>query len=304
MQRVLLIGANGFVGRAVARALSEAGFDVTGLARSSEKAAELQQAGLKSVGGDLEDLAKLADIADRFDAVITAAVYPFDKEFAYQSAIADRFSGSGRTLITTSGTAVLSIETPNGEWREETFAEDEPVSPAPWMQVRLDTENQIRSYKARNVRAMVIRPPMIWGHGESFQIPAIFDSVKDTGAACYFKQGLNLYSHVHVDDLAQVYLLALQKGAAGAVYHAVAGEANWREIANAVATVKKCGTQSIDKDEAERLWGERRARLFFGVSSRSKARRTRSELGWVPRKCDVVDDILNGSYKEKYGEMR
>jgi len=42
------------------------------------------------------------------------------------------------------------------------------------------------------------------------------------------------------------------------------------------------------------------ARLLFGVSSRSRAVRSRAELGWSPKHLDVIDDIRHGSYREKY----
>src|SRR5690606_34684224 len=114
-----------------------------------------------------------------------------------------------------------------------------------------------------------------------------FDSVARTGAACYIGAGLNLYTHVHVDDLARQYRLALEKGVPGALYHAVAGEVNWRTLAEAVAEVMGCDTRSITFEEGCELWGEMYADLFFGVSSRSRAVRSRRELGWEPTLFDI-----------------
>ena len=130
--------------------------------------------------------------------------------------------------------------------------------------------------------AIVVRPPQVWGRGGSKQIPAIFESVAKCGAACYVGAGLNLYSHVHVDDLAELYRLALDRGVAGALYHGVAGEVNWRTIAEAVAEVMGCGTRSVTFEQACEIWGPMYADLFFGVSSRSRAVRSRAELGWSP----------------------
>jgi nucleoside-diphosphate-sugar epimerase len=160
----------------------------------------------------------------------------------------------------------------------------------------VQTENKVRAASQRGVRAMVVRPPLIWGHGGSKQVPAIFQSVRTAGAACYIGAGLNLYSHVHVDDLAEVYRLAVLGGEPGALYHAVAGEANWRTLARAVAKVSGVAAKSVSIDEAKDIWGPFIGPLFFGVSSRSRAVASRRELGWSPTRLDLEDDILTGSY--------
>lgn len=297
---IFVIGAGGYVGTSVCESLAAAGKDITGLARSPESAAQLRAKGYAAAGANAGDPEAIAELADGFDATIICATLPFEDEADFLRALLDRYAGSGRAMIFTSGTAVLSIETPNGEWREENFGEDDLFTAPPWMQVRVDTENMFRSYADRDVRAMVIRPPLIWGRGASYQIPAIFDSIEKTGAACYRGLGLNLYSNVHVDDLADIYRLALEKGQAGALYHAVAGESNFRSLAEAAAQAIGCEARSVDTAEATEIWGERLAPLFFGVSSRSRAPRTRAELGWEPRHLDVIEDIRNGSYKARY----
>lgn len=299
-QNIFVIGAGGYVGTSICENLAAAGKKVTGLARSPESAALLMAKGYEAVEGDAENPSAIAELADGFDATIISAALPFEDEADFLRALLERYAGSGRAMIFTSGTAVLSIETPHGEWREENFGEDDPFVAPAWMQVRVDTEDMFRSYADRDVRAMVIRPPLIWGRGASYQIPAIFDSIEKTGSACYRGLGLNLYSNVHVDDLADVYRLALGKGQPGALYHAVAGEANFRSLAEAAAQAMDCDARSVDTAEAVAIWGERFAPLFFGVSSRSRSPRTREELGWEPQHLDVIEDIRNGSYKARY----
>lgn len=297
---VFVIGAGGYVGTSICEALAAAGHRVTGLARSAASAAALAGKGHGAAEGDAADPGAIAALADGFDATIVCATLPFEEEAGFLRALLDRYAGSGRALVFTSGTAVLSIETPDGEWREESFAEDDPFTAPAWMQVRVDTETMFRSYAERGVKAMVVRPPLIWGRGGSYQIPAIFDSIAKTGSACYRGLGLNLYSNVHVDDLAEVYRLALERGAPGALYHAVSGEADFRSLAEAAAQAMGCAARSVDFAEAVAIWGERFAPLFFGVSSRSRAPRTRAELGWTPRHLDVIEDVRNGSYKARY----
>lgn len=298
--RVLLFGAGGFVGSAIARALKAQNHTVAALARSDESAARLKAEGIEPVPGDLADLAGLAAAARDADGVAFAASIPFDQEWPVASAILTALEGTNKPFVQTTGTAVLSHETPNGEWREETYTEDDAFTPPDWIATRVTTENNIRAFAERGVRAMIVRPPLIWGHGGSKQIPAIFDSVKKTGAACYIGAGLNLYTHVHVDDLADVYVRALEKGQAGALYQAVAGEANWRSIAEAVAAVMDVPARSVTIEEAKEIWGPFIGPLFFGVSSRSRSPRTRKELGWTPKHLDVLTDVREGSYRERH----
>ena len=294
--RVLVIGAGGFLGSAVARRLSATGHEVHALARDTDKGAAFQAKGYTAVTGDFGSDALLAAL-ENVDGVVNCSSIPFDQEWPSVEPILQRLAGSQRPFVQTTGTAVLSIETPNGEWREETFAEDDPFTPPPWIAIRTVTETKVREAAAQGVRAMVVRPPMIWGHGGSAQIPAMIDSLRTTGSVCYLGQGLNLYTHVHVDDLAEIYRLALEKGSAGALYHAVSGETSWRSIAEALSRATGSPTRSVSLEEARQVWGDFRGPLFFGVSSRSRAPRTRSELGWTPQHVDVLADVESGSYR-------
>jgi len=77
----------------------------------------------------------------------------------------------------------------------------------------------------------------------------------------------------------------------------VAGEANWRSIAHALSRASGKPSRSVTFDEAKQIWGDFVGPLFFGVSSRSIAPRTRAELGWIPQQVDVLEDVENGSYR-------
>jgi nucleoside-diphosphate-sugar epimerase len=294
--RIFIVGAGGYLGEALAGAFLRAGHAVAALSRDADKARGFSAMGLEPVAGQLSDLPSMGSTIASMDAIVLAAAIPFDQEWSVADPLIGALQGSGKPFIMTSGTGVLSHETPQGQWREETYTEEDAFTPPPWIALRVETENKVRAARDRGVRAMVVRPPLIWGHGGSKQVPAIFQSVKTAGAACYIGAGLNLYSHVHVDDLAEVYRLALVGGEAGALYHAVAGEANWRTLARAVARVRGVEARSVTIDEARVIWGPFIGPLFFGVSSRSRAVVTRRDLGWSPVHLDLEEDILTGSY--------
>ena len=116
--------------------------------------------------------------------------------------------------------------------------------------------------------------------------------------------GLNLYSHVHVDDLAEVYRLMLMKGQPGARYHAVAGEASYRWMAEHAARELGVGTRSVTFEEGERIWGKFLALIAFSMCSRSRCPRTRAELGWRPHpdRKDILKEVANPVFRSQLGD--
>jgi nucleoside-diphosphate-sugar epimerase len=289
--KVLVLGATGFIGGAVARRLRAAGHSVSGLARNVAGADRLSESDIVPVKGDLEEGLEIAVAAGaQFDAVIFAPQLLLEPEHMAVSAFLDRLAGTGKTFVFTSGTGVLSHRT-EGAWSEDTFAEADEFVPARTLVRRVETETLVRAAADRGVRGVVVRPPLVWGPGDHGHIASVYRSVGKTGAACYIGEGLNCYSNVHIDDLAHLYALVLEKGVAGALYHAVAGEIPNRWIADAVAKDLGCPTQSVSLTEAFDIWGKFAALIVMGASSRSRSPRSRKELGWTPVHRDMLVQI-------------
>ena len=114
--RVFVTGATGWVGSAVIEELRGAGHTVLGLARSDAAAAALASAGIAVQRGSLEDLDSLRVGVAASDAVIHTAFNHDFSRFA-ESGAAERnaidalgsaLAGTDRTLIVTSGVALLA----------------------------------------------------------------------------------------------------------------------------------------------------------------------------------------------------
>jgi nucleoside-diphosphate-sugar epimerase len=289
--KVFVVGATGFLGGAVAQRFVGSGFDVVGLVRSAAAAEKLDAAGILPVFGDLEaDPEAAARAASDSDAVIFAPQLLLEPEWRAVDAFLDRLEGSDRTFIFTSGTGVLGQRT-GGDWSPDSFAEQDPFTPARSIAARVETETRVRTATARGVRGIVVRPPLIWGPGDHGHVAAVYESVGRTGAACYIGRGLNCYTNVHVDDLSRLYELVLLGGAPGALYHAAAGEIPNRWIAEAVARDLGVATRSLSMEEAFEVWGKFRALIVMGASSRSRSPRARDELGWAPEHLDMLDQV-------------
>ncbi|WNV86147.1 NAD-dependent epimerase/dehydratase family protein [Umezawaea sp. Da 62-37] len=280
---VLVIGATGFVGGGVASHLATDGHDVTGLARTEESTENLVRQGITPLRGGLDEAVRAAA---RFDAVVFAAQLEAQQEERVVGDLLDALAGTGKAFLFTSGSGVL-LQRTAGAWSEDSFAEDDPFTVEPLAAGRRAVEDLVRSAAGRDVRAMVVRPGLIWGPGDHGHMSMVYRSVALTGAACYVGEGLNTYSHVHIDDVATLFALALAKGSPGALYHAVAGETPNRWIAQAVADDLSRPTRSLTPREATEVWGEFGA-LILAASSRIRAPRTRRELGWSPTRTDML----------------
>lgn len=286
--KIFVIGGTGLIGGHAARAMVAAGHTVTSLARSDAAEAKLSASGITAIRGDAEDRDALAKgIADAETVVFAPSMG--DAETAVVDWMIDHMADSGKSLIFCSGTGVLGQRTAGG-WSEDTFAEADDFVPQRAISSRWELENRVRAASAKGLkRGIVIRPPAVWSHDQPhFLVTGVLDTVRSIGAACYVGQGLNMYTHIHAEDLGEVFRLVAEGGEDGAVYHAVAGEIPNRWIAETVARLTGAPTRSISMDEAIEHWGKFATLIVYGCSSRSRSPRTRREFGWAPKHVDML----------------
>jgi nucleoside-diphosphate-sugar epimerase len=98
-----------------------------------------------------------------------------------------------------------------------------------------------------------------------------------------------------VQDAAECFKLALEKGEAGKVYHAVGEEGvSVKSIAEEIAGKLGLGVKSLSKEEAAERYG------FVGplmdMSNKTSSERTQRWLGWTPAGCGLVEDMQAWEY--------
>jgi nucleoside-diphosphate-sugar epimerase len=288
--RVFLTGASGYIGGAVADALRSGGHELTGLARSDASAARLTAAGVRPVRGDFSDPSSVAAAARAADAVISlATTYDATVDGAAVDAILDALAGSHKPFIYTSG--IWSHGDTGGAVVDETS----PVHPAPLVAWRQAIEDRVRASATRGIRGIVIRPAMVYGRAGG--IPAEFtESARKKGAARFVGTGQNRWPLVHVDDLADLYALALERAAPGTLLLGVHGPSQRvRDLAAAASRGAGAGGRTV-------AWPLEEARQKLGayadalaLDQQASGRRA-EELGWRPHRPDALEDLERGSY--------
>jgi len=301
MTRVLVLGANGYLGSHLARNMVGAGHDVAGLVRNADAAARLEATGARSITGDLTNRDVLVPELSAADAIFYAAQLDLAGEYETVAWMLERIAGTGKAFVFTSGTGVLSQRT-DGDWSEDSFAEEDIFVPSKYIGARKNTEDMVRAAAATGIRAFVVRPPLLWGNGGCQAVANFYHSAVKTGAVCYIGRGLNLYSNVHVEDLCELYRLILEKGVSGRLYHAVSGEANFRALAEGVAKTLDVPTRSVSLGEAMEIWDKFTALIALATCSRSRSPLARRELGWAPRadRLDIMEEARHPGFAARF----
>src|ERR1700722_9915029 len=293
--RVFVTGATGWVGSTVVPDLIAAGHQVLGLTRSDKGAKALTAAGAKVHRGSLADLDSLRSGARQSDAVIHAAFNHDFSKFAENcaedrraiEAIGEVLTGSDRPLLVTSGVALLA---------PGRTATEQDVPPFNSPSYPRKSEAATAALVERDVRATTIRlAPSVHGHGDHGFVPILIRIAREKGVSAYIGEGLNRWPGVHRLDAARVYRLALERGAAGGPFHAIAEEGvTLKTIAEVIGSRLNIPVVSKSPEEAAEHFGW--FAMFAGIDAPTSSTRTRSQLGWTPEQPGLIADIDPPAY--------
>jgi nucleoside-diphosphate-sugar epimerase len=290
--KVFITGAAGFIGSSIAAGLVKAGHEVVGLVRKPEQLDEVRKIGVTGVLGSLTDRELLIAQAQAADAVINAA--SSDNRAAVE-AFVDALSGSGKVFLHTSGSSIVG-DASGGEGTEQIYYEDNLPAPTADKAARVAIDNLVLDAANKGVRSAVLCNTLIYGHGalprDSVQLPRLLKQARKSGIVRHVGPGRNIWSNVHIDDVVDLYLLALENTEAGAFYFVESGEAAFRDMTAAIAKALNLGpAQDWPLDQAKEEWGYEMASYGLGSNSRVRGQRARKQLGWQPHRPSVLDWI-------------
>lgn len=303
IMKIFLTGASGYVGSVVAEKLKGRGYKISGLARNDEAAAKLEAKNIETIRGDLHDFDVLKRGASEADAVIhTAFSHNFDD---YNDAVkldreviktfSEALANSNKPLIVTSSSAIL------GDTKSNEADEDYPFAESSSRRLRGEAELDVLQLSSKGIRPIVLRLPLfVYGRSGSSFVPFVINQAKAENSANYFESGERKVSAVHVEDAADLYVLALETSTAKGLYNVAAEAVSLKEISDAVARLLDVKAKSVSAEKAREQFGKMFD--FLSINNQLDATKARRDLKWeINSGKTITDDIENGSYRKLAG---
>eukprot|EP01118_Nematostelium_gracile_P014502 TRINITY_DN566_c0_g1_i1.p1 TRINITY_DN566_c0_g1~~TRINITY_DN566_c0_g1_i1.p1 ORF type:complete len:331 (+),score=86.49 TRINITY_DN566_c0_g1_i1:117-1109(+) len=317
--KIFFTGATGYIGGTILDHLlrDSKDYQITALVRTPEQAKKIETLGVKTLLGSYDDVEIIKEAASKSDVVIdtASADHPIGAQALVDGLRIKAKEGGKRPIfIHTSGTGVLiDLENPGfgqvgGKIYSDDKAEDFSTLPDTRWHRNVD---QIVEAGSDAIDTIIVIPPTIWGVGtgqfstHSQQIPFLINSALQNKQVYQVGNGKNIWHHIHVVDLADLYLTLLKAALKGEAplgadgyYLAENGHFEWGQIATAAA--KKLeqhglgdGTaHSTTLDNYRSLFIDRGVdpNLIIGSNSRGVAIKGR-KLGWSPKHTELFESV-------------
>jgi len=293
---VFVTGLSGFIGQKVLKELLANGHTVLGLARSDASADLLKNQGVEVIRGDLTDFASLAAGAKKCDGVIHLAFHHDFSDMAGASlmdqraieAMANVLRGTGKPFVGTSGSFILG--------GVDNADEDSPIGSFGLHNPRSKSEELVVGLAKEDIRSSVVRlSPITHGEGDFHGFVRILTKIaKDKKESVYIGDGQNVWPSVHVLDAARLYVLALENGVSGSVYHGVAETLPFYKIASTIAD--KVGVPAVSRPQEAAMEHFGFLGMVVGINNQVSSHKTQKQLNWKPREIGLLEDIEHGEY--------
>jgi nucleoside-diphosphate-sugar epimerase len=286
--RIFLTGATGYIGAAVLDALVRAGHDVTALVRDNQKAARVKARGGHPVVGNLAAPDSFRAAADAQDGYVHTAFDTTGGGPAIDRAALEAIVDAAERPRTAKGAATPArtrfIVYTSGVWvlgpAPEPVAENAPLNPLPLVSWRPDHEQLALRAGGPNLRAIVVRPGIVYGGGHGI----IGDMLKSAsnGLVRVIGDGNNHWPLVYDRDLADLYARLVNDEGASGVYHANdEGDERVNDLVSAIGPYLpvRPDVRHVPIEEARTKMGPYADALALDQIVRSPRARA---LGWTP----------------------
>lgn len=243
MKRVFVTGGSGFVGSELIRILVSQGVQVVALARSDASIKKVQEAGSQAtVRGDLDSTDEMTKGMQDCDVVfhVAAAVGILGDP---QECHSVNVVGTGHVVESAKKSGVprlVHVSTEALMAGGKPFVDMDETWPYPKKPVgqyaitKGLAEQLVIEANCEQLTTLAVRPPLIWGKGDTTILPAIAAAVK-SGQWVWFNGGHYPHTTTHVRNVIEGLLLAAEKGRGGQIYFVTDGpEHDFREFMTAL----------------------------------------------------------------------
>lgn len=281
--KILLTGGTGYIGSAILERLVAADHQVTAVVRSQQSSLQVTDAGATGVIGDLYDAQWLASELAQHEAAIHAAAPDDGTAAALDDAVIDAvieaFGGTAKPYVHSGGIWTYG--------NNLAIDESGPIAPAALSEWRTEREARLL---AADVRATVIQPALVYGRGEDLVKLITSGPRSASGELTMIGSGDQHWTTVHVEDAADLYLLALDAKGGETFIGASGQNPTVRELAEAVSVSV---VEESDDASRERLGAKLADALL--LDQQASGKKARRDLGWTPKSPSLIDQ-LRGVY--------
>ena len=286
MAGVLVIGATGYIGSAVAQVARRDGFAVYGQTRNPEKAVRLAAHELIPLVCDPTDASALLPVVQKCEFVIdctadyeTPAVIPNACLEAMRQATGS--SSIRKHFLYTSGALV------HGNRPGQVVTEDDLDQQSEALAWRINMEKDLLRVNNDTVDCTVLRPGFVYGKQGGFFTKLLFSP---PGGETLQIAGdpLKRWSWVHVDDCADGYVRVLHRRsqAAGRAYDlSEPFGPTYEELKVAAAKLMGWKGTKVERVAPEGF------EAFIDSTTVVNSKRARDELGWSPRHTGIMAQL-------------
>ncbi|MEU4998323.1 UDP-glucose 4-epimerase GalE [Streptomyces sp. NPDC021622] len=307
--KYLVTGGAGYVGSVVAQHLLEAGHEVTVLDNLSTGFREGVPAGANFIEGDIRDAAKWLDSS--YDAVLHFAAFSqvgesvvkpekyWDNNVGGTMALLAAMRSSDVRKLVFSSTAATY-----GEPVSTPITETDPTAPtSPYGASKLAVDHMITGEAvAHGLGAVSLRYFNVAGaygaHGErhdpeSHLIPLVLqvaqgkrEAISVFGDDYPTPDGTCVRDYIHVADLAQAHLLAVDAATPGEHLICNLGNGNGFSVREVIETVRQVTGHPIPEVMAPRRGGDPAVLVASAATARQR-------LGWNPTRADLAGIVAD-----------
>jgi len=324
--KIFMTGATGYIGGTVFELLHQKhpNFQYTAMMRAETAPFKSRYPDVKTVYGDYDNLQLLEDCAAEADVVIHCG------NSDHMPAVEAVLKGCARNpnvsyMIHLSGTGTIAdfMMFPTGDYNSQIWSDTKnikDIQSLPDYALHRPVDKLLQDFAVEhgdNVKVAIICPPDIYGTGTgtvkktSWYVPVYVAEILKRGYSFYLGKGENTRGMVHVEDLAELYVLLVEDAVAGgkradwgkdAFFFCEKGEVSAKETSTALGKIltnkgliTSAEPKQLDPEEAMSMLTHFPfpgiAKYMFGANSRSRADRAKELLGWKPTQPSFWDTL-------------